>query len=178
MIQSSGCQLPTNQQPNNHPHSLLHIHQVTISHVLSIIHFLMVCGWQRIRKRALIQSLVSQGKLNFYPPLAPGCRNSRVIRVQLTGWPKKGAIDDLEGKILYRIIKSYCNHSELATLQIMCAWAYIWHRRCSSSHNSLRGIAHSIHSPHILLSGSFAVSYSVLSFPNNIYRQLGVYATV
>ena len=144
MIQSSGCQLPT-----NHPPSLLHIHYVTISHVLSIIHFLMVCRWQRIRKRALIQSLVSQGKLNFYPPPAPGCRNSRVIRVQLTGWPKKGAIDDLEGEILYRIIKSYCNHSELATLQIMCAWAT--QRRCSSSHNSLRGIAHSIHSPHILL---------------------------
>ena len=45
MIQSSGCQLPTNQQPNNHPASLLHIHYVTISNVLSIIHFLMVCRW-------------------------------------------------------------------------------------------------------------------------------------
>ena len=45
MIQSSGCQLPTNQQPNNHPPSLLHIHYVTISRVLSIIHFLMVCRW-------------------------------------------------------------------------------------------------------------------------------------
>ena len=53
------------------------------------------------------------------------------------------------------------------------------HRRCSSSHNSLRGIhpvttTHTFHS-NILLGSSSTDFYYVLTFPNNIYGQLGIY---
>ena len=53
------------------------------------------------------------------------------------------------------------------------------HRRCSSSHNSLRGIhpvttTHTFHC-NILLRSSSAHFYNVLIFPNNIYGQLGIY---
>ena len=46
------------------------------------------------------------------------------------------------------------------------------HRRCSSSHNSLKGITHS---PHFLIRGASAYSNSVLTFPNNMY--VGIHTT-
>ena len=156
--------MPTTHQPATKQPSTQPPPHPLCDNFKCVIHYPLFDGVQVVadKKKGAYLVIGISGEAELLSPPAPGCRNSRVIRVQLTGWPKKGAIDDLEGKILYRIIKSYCNHSELATLQIMCAWAYIKHPRCSSSHNSLRGIAHSIHSPRILLSSSFAVSYSVL----------------
>ena len=102
--------MPTTHQPATKQPSTQPPPHPLCDNFTCVVHYPLFDGVQVVadKKKGAYLVIGISGEAELLSPLAPGCRNSRVIRVQLTGWPKKGAIDDLEGKILYRIIKSYC----------------------------------------------------------------------